>query len=188
MFDFVELKTIFVIFHLVGVVLGMGAALMTDIMFIKGAKNKILNAEEISFISLGSRTVWVGLFLIIFSGVTLFSLNPDGYLNSSKFLTKMLVAAVLTINGAIFHFKHLPFLRAQVDKDLTISGEFRKKSIGLFISGAVSSTSWFAALILGMLRKVPYEFKIIASVYFLILLGAILAAFLARRMFLKNNI
>lgn len=186
MFDFIELKTIFIIFHLLGVVLGMGAAFMTDLMFVRSAKDKVIDTKELSFISLGSKTVWVGLFVIIISGAMLFYLDAERYLNSSKFLTKMVVVLVLTINGLFFHFKHLPFLRSQVDKNLGLSDKFIGKSKGLFVSGGISSASWVTALILGVFRGIPYSFQTLTSVYVIILVFAMLGAFVARHMFLAK--
>jgi hypothetical protein len=185
MLEFIDLKIIFTIFHLLGVVIGMGAAFMTDIMFMYSTRDKVLDAKEISFISLGSRTVWIGLIIIILSGAILFALEPTQYLNSSKFLAKMTVVLVLTINGALFHFKHLPFLRTQVDQDLSLSAIFKNKSLGLFVSGAVSSVSWLSALMLGVFRGVPYNYFTIISVYLMILLVGVLSSFFVRKRFIK---
>jgi len=184
--DFIELRTILTIFHLLGVVIGMGAAFMTDMMFIKSTKDKIINEKEISFIALGSRMVWIGLFLIIISGISLFALSPEEYLNSSKFLAKMVIVAILTINGIFFHFKHLPFLRKNLNQDLTKSENFRNNSMTLFISGGISSISWLSALTLGIFRSIPYGLETILGVYFIILFGAILFSLIFRKIFLRQ--
>jgi len=185
--EFINLENIFTVLHLIGVILGMGAAFMTDIMFINSTKDKVLTNGEISFIALGSRTVWMGLFLIIISGLVLFFLEPAKYLESSKFLSKMTVVGVLTINGLFFHFKHLPFLKSQVDVNLTKSQEFISNSKWLFISGAISTTSWLAALVLGSLRRIPFELDTILICYTVLLLVAIPFSLVFRKIFLKTS-
>lgn len=187
MLDFLELKSVFVIVHLLGMVLGMGAAVMTDIMFMKSSRDKLLDEKEVSFINLGSRTVWIGLLVIIISGASLFALNPERYLESDKFLAKMAVVAVLAVNGGFFHFKHLPFLRTQIGQTLNLSAAFKQKSYGLFISGAVSSVSWISALMLGSLRNLPYSFSAIMSAYIGVLIIGILSSLLVRKFFLNES-
>lgn len=188
MFSFIEIKTIFLIVHLFGVVFGMGAAFITDIMFMKSVKDKVLSPEELSFISLGSKVVWAGLSIIILSGIGLFYLDSEYYLNSSKFLTKMVIVLILTINGIFFHFKHLPLLSKQTYKKLTESEEFVRKSSFLFVSGAISTVSWISTLILGVFRSIPYGFGTIISVYFVMLFVGIVGALIIRRFFLSNII
>lgn len=188
MFDFVNIKTIFLIAHLFGVVFGMGAAFMTDIMFLKSVKDKILSPEELSFLSLGSKVVWAGLSIIILSGIGLFYLDPENYLNSSKFLTKMFIVLVLTINGIFFHFKHLPLLYRQALKKLPESEEFLRKSSFLFVSGAISSISWISTLILGVFRGIPYEFGVLVSVYLVVILFGVVGALILLRVFLSDTL
>lgn len=187
MFDFIDLRTSFVIFHLFAVILGAGSAFMTDVIFMYSAKDKVLDKKEFQFVSLGSKMVWFGILLIILSGALLFILAPERLIESTKFQAKMTIIAILIINGIVFHKIHLPFLKTQIDKKLTTSKEFIKRSKGLFVSGAISTTSWLSALLLGVLWGIPYPYWIIMSVYLLLVLIAVLFSFLARIMFLKIN-
>lgn len=183
-----DLKTIFVIIHLLGTAAGAGGAFVTDLMFTYSTKDKILDEKEINFISLGSRAVWIGIFIIVLSGIALFALNPERYLASAKFQAKMTIVAILLVNGVIFHKKHLPLLRSQIGKNLLASEEFVKKSAGLYLSGAISITSWISAFALGALHSLPYSYFTIIAVYLLILAIAAISSQFARKMFLRSSL
>lgn len=173
---FIEPKTIFVIAHLFGVAIGMGGAFMSDAIFFSSIKDRVFTEGEIRFIKLGSRMVWLGVVILILSGIVLVSFNPELYLNSSKFLTKLVVVGVIIANGLYFHHAHIPLIERHQDLHYGTSHEFRNKKVLLAISGAVSLTSWSWALILGAFRGVPYSFETIMIVYLSTLLLAILVA------------
>lgn len=166
------MKSLFTILHLSGVVIGMGAAFMTDVMFRRAFKNNTLVGTGLSYVKLGSKVVWIGLLVIILSGLLLFSLDPERYLNSSKFLAKMTIVAILLANGLVFHFYHLR--------------NIRKNRVSLYVTGAISSVSWLSALILGSLRSVPFTYIQIMSVYGIVLMIAIVAALFSRIIFFRK--
>lgn len=184
MFDFVDAKTVFIIFHLLGAVVGMGGAFVSDAMFLKSSKDKVFTREEVSFMNLGGTMVWIGLAIIVISGGLLFSLNPEGYLASSKFISKMTIVGIIILNGIVVHAVHLPVMKRAIDTDLMgIDSEYRKKSFWLYVSGAVSVTSWLWTLVLGVFRGIPYSVGVILAVYFATLLVALLFAMLQRKSF-----
>jgi len=186
MFDFLDIKTIFVIFHLFGVILGAGAAFMTDSMFMYSTKDKKLSRQEVNFISLGSKMVWIGIFVIIISGTALFFLDPERLIASTKFQAKLTIVSILLINGIIFHKYHLPFLRRLLSVDLLNSKEFLGRSNFLFISGAISVVSWLVVLALGAISSIPYPYWMIMMVYFIVLAVAITFSFVVKKVFFKK--
>src|SRR3989338_4218171 len=99
MFGFLELKTILLIVHIFGAIVGAGGAFTSDWIFLSSIKDSTINETEIRFIELGSRMVWIGLIILIISGLALFSLAPEQYLASGKFLAKMSIVGILTLNG-----------------------------------------------------------------------------------------
>jgi len=185
--EYIDLKTLYTIIHLFGVVIGAGSAFMSDAMYIHATRDRVINTHEFHFLKLGSRMVWIGIFIIVVSGILLFSLNPAGYLASSKFLVKMAIVAVIIVNGFFFHFAHTPVLGRTVGDMLHVSEEFRKKSRYIYIGGAISIVSWSAAIVLGSLRGIPYTFWQGIGIYATILVIAIFVAELSRRHFLKKN-
>lgn len=173
-----ELKLIFTILHLFGVALGAGGAYMSDVMFFSSAKDDRISKTEFRFLTIGSRMVWIGLALLVLSGLGLFFLNVEGYLASSKFLAKMTIVFIVFINGLIFHFSHLDRIKRHAGAHLPSSDEFMRKRPVLLASGAVSFVSWTFALILGAMHNVPFSYFEIMTGYLVVVLIAVLSAFI----------
>ena len=156
--DWIDAKTIYTIIHVFGAVLGAGGAYLSDAMFFTSVKDKVISKTELHFLKIGSIFVWVGLGMLFISGLLLFSTNPAGYLESSKFMIKMLIVLIIFLNGLVFHMTHLPRIRRHAGQHYPSSDEFTRKSKLLIASGVVSMTSWTFALILGGLRTIPIDF------------------------------
>lgn len=174
------------VIHLVGVAIGLGGALFSDCLFFLSVKNGVLSAPEVRLLHRGGTFVTVGLLVLVFSGVALFFQDPVRYMESSKFLSKMAIVAVISLNGAVFHAVHLKTLRRLVGVKLRDSRIFKKASIGLFASGAVSVVSWLSALVLGSLRTLSYSVLEIMYVYVVLLTLSVIAAFFMRSRFLRG--
>lgn len=174
---FIDFKTLYLILHLFGIALGAGAAFFSDIMFFSAMKDMKFSSTEIRFLKLGSRTVWIGLGLLVISGILLFTTDPAKYAHSSKFLAKMTIVAVIIANGYVFHRIHIPRIMRHAREELPSSDEFKRKSISMFASGAVSVTSWVSAVILGAFKKIPYEYSEIMMAYLLVLSIAVFVSF-----------
>lgn len=174
--EFLDTKTIWTIVHLIGVAAGAGGAYISDVMFFSAVKDEKIDKTEMRFLKIASSFVWVGLAILIISGLGLFLTDPAYYMESSKFLAKMSVVAILTINGLVFHFSHLPILGRHVDCHFPSSKEFMSCQPFLLTSGAISIVSWTFALIFGALRSVPYTYWQIMIFYGIILLIAEIVA------------
>ena len=165
MFEFIDTKTLLVVLHLIGVAIGAGGAYMSDAMFTMSVRDEKISRTEFRFLKLGSEMVWIGLVLLIFSGLGLFMQDPGFYLNSTKFLAKMSIVFLLTLNGVIFHIFHIPRIHRHRDEHFPSSDEFERKKGLMLTSGAISITSWTFALILGALSTVPYPYISIMLFY-----------------------
>jgi len=158
--------------HIIGAVLGAGGAVASDLLFLKSLKDKRIDKIELSFLRMMSVLVWVGLGLLIASGVALFVSDPTGYLASDKFLAKMTIVILIAINGLVFHFLHIPFLKKKTNVKLFASLPKGEGAV-LILSGVVSAVSWFSALVLGTLRGLPYSYETIMAIYVtLLMIGA----------------
>ena len=162
---FIELKDLFLIIHLFGVVVGMGGAFVSGQMFFSSVQDRRISDTELRFLELGAKMVWIGLSVLVISGAVLFSLDTDKYLDSSKFLAKITIVAILTVNGFLFHVSHLPRIARHTGEHLPSSDEFMRRKHFLLFNGAVSISSWSSALILGALKTVPYAYWQIMLVY-----------------------
>lgn len=183
--EWIDIKTIYIIIHLFGVAIGAGGSFMSDVLFISTTKDRVLNKTELGILKLGSLFVWIGLFLLIVSGALLFSLNPEAYMQSDKFILKMIIVLIIAINGIIFHVVHTPRLVMLEGKRLSMSSRFKKFSKGMYCSGAISVVSWISALVLGSLRSIPVNVVIGFSIYLFIVLIAIIGAEFERRKYLN---
>lgn len=178
MIFFVQIKTFSIILHVLSVVVGMGGALIADLLFSFYSKNKRLNSTEIKTLHLLSKIVWISLFFITISGLFIFLSNPEKYMASSKFLTKMTIIGFITINGII--------LDKIVWSHVILRNFFTSKSESLmrkvaFTCGAVSVTSWILACVLGSISKVPLSYPFMMSIYGIILLGAVSVSLIIER-------
>lgn len=183
LFGFLTIRSLVLIFHLIGIGVGFGGAIASDFVFTSAIRDWKINATEYKILKILSRMVWIGISLLIASGLMLVWLNPELYLESPKFWAKMTVVAILFVNGVVFHVKHIPIIGRCLDTDLRTNRLFIKSSRTLFISGAISMVSWFSALVLGALRGVPYTYGFIIGIYLLVLGFAIaVAVMLARKL------
>lgn len=172
MLSFIDTRTLYTIFHLIGVALGSGAAVATDAIFLTSLRDGTISKSELRFVRLGSVLVWGGLVLIVVSGLLLYSLDPARLAVSSKYQAKIVIVSVLALNGLLFHVVHLPWLERRTGKPLATLPGFARQSGWLTVSGVVSATSWLFALVLGSLQSVPYSAGRILSMYLaLVVLG-----------------
>lgn len=166
-------KEYILILHVLSVVFGMGGALITDFLFVYFALNKKLSFSEIKTVTLLSKIVTYALIAIIITGFCVFLTNPEKYINSAKFLTKMSVVFVLCVNGILLHtfvFSHL--------KDDGYLTKLKNKKIRRFsfAFGAVSLVSWLCAMSLGVLDKISITYTSAISIYFLIIILSIICS------------
>ncbi|MAZ41151.1 hypothetical protein CL654_03485 [bacterium] len=187
MFEWIDIKTLLTIAHLFGVALGVGGAFASDGIFLKSIKDQRITKTELGFIVFGSTMVWTGLFLLILSGLGLFLLDPTYYLASSKFLAKMTIVLILTINGIIFHISHIPRFLRHVDEFFHSSDEFMRKRWLILSSGALSLISWGFALVLGVFSSVPYSYITIMAFYIGVLVISILIALALKKRILPDH-
>ncbi|RJQ36530.1 hypothetical protein C4552_03355 [Candidatus Parcubacteria bacterium] len=169
--------------HVVGVVLGMGSAFVTDVLFPKFAKKGSFTKSDVVTIRTVSALVWAGVALIVITGGYMVAQDIEGHLASDKFLAKMTIVAVVVVNGAVFHFVHLPILERSAGRPFRQSAEFMRNRTYLAASGAISLVSWLAAFLLGSLRRGNYDYFNIIGWYAAILVIALLGSF-----FMKDRV
>lgn len=186
------LKTPLLIMHLVGFALGVGGATITDILFYRFLKDFKITKEEDSIFQVMSQVIWAGLFIAIISGLGLYLPNAEALNESVKFLVKVIVVAVVTINGAVLNlvvsprlvdmsFKNEDEMKNSVDVKKT--ARFRKIAFAL---GAISIVSWYSAAILGAIESVSISFGELLGIYIGILIIAIIGSQIAENLFYKK--
>lgn len=160
---------------------------MSDLIFLSSVRNKHISGTEKRFIKMGGRMVWAGLALLIISGLGITLLNPEAYLESPKFLAKMLIVFVILANGLVFHTVHIPLLSLYNQSDNFSSEIFLKKRRWILLSGSVSVVSWTVTIILGLLKDLPYNLSTILSVYILLVIISFLISLLLESKILPHR-
>ncbi len=182
--DFISLHTSYLILHLLGVAVGAGAAFTSDFIFLACIQDKKVSKDEFNILKSASNAVWIGLVLLVFSGLGLFFLNSHELLTSSKFLAKMTIVLVLLINGIVFGMRHLPAIKERIGKPF-----FGRRKVGkgeysfLFVSGVISVVSWVFVIVLGTFPILPFSYPVIIGSYLLSLIIASLVAYFEAKKF-----
>lgn len=181
---FMANKTSIAIFHVLGVSLGVGGAIITDLFFFRFLKDFKISEEEADTLKMLSNVIWTAIIMLIVTGVGLFWPESERLLESSKFLTKMIAVLVLVINGFMLNFLIAPRL-----VEISFDQEYDKEHKELrhlkhlaFFSGAISITSWLFIFVMGSLRSVALSFEVLLSIY----LGLIAIAYLGSRILEKK--
>lgn len=149
-----DIRNALIILHIIGTAIGVGAATVIDYLVFKFARDKRIDKDEFQIINTISNLVWIGLFLLLVSGLGFVVLHLYNFTyvrtiySTDKIWAKLCIVVILTLNGFFIHYRVLPTLKKHLGKALTTSS-FIKKSFLMFTPGAVSSVSWYSALVLG---------------------------------------
>jgi hypothetical protein len=169
------------IFHHLGLALGVGGAFVSDALFFSAISNRVITQQELLTLRLVSKLVVTGLAVLLLSGTFLFLQNTPYYLTNPRFLAKMTIVAIITGNGLLFHALHLPRLAKIADQPLSRLTRIPHAREFILVSGAFSSISWTSALILGLLINYPiFTYLQIIGLYALAVTGASVTILLLR--------
>ena len=170
-----EYKRVFVALHLIGMALGLGGATISDLFFFRFLKDLRISLEEANILHMFSQIIWVGLGIAIISGIGLYLPDMARLNESAKFMVKVIVVAVVTINGLFLNLKIAPLLvKISFGKKHTHQkGELHRERRLAYALGAVSMVSWYSAFTLGMFRSSPLDFLPLLGVYTLLLIVGI---------------
>jgi hypothetical protein len=148
----------------------------------------VISKSEYKFIVLGGRITLMGILLLIVSGVGIVWSDPR-YLIAEKFQAKMVAVVIVTINGVLLHRKAIPLIYTHLMRYLPLDAAFMKLSPWLFVSGAVSFTSWTYTVSLGAARGLKAPLVLLVCLYILALVVAIICSQMVRRLLLipKSN-
>ena len=175
----------FLLIHSVGFVLGLGGATITDILFFRFLKDRVISQHEAEVMDTLSQVIWIGLGLLILSGVALYLPEMARLNESSKFMVKALVVGIILINGVLLNLIVAPKIVSISfrGKDLDHKNEPRHLRKLAHVFGAISIVSWYTAFILGSFRSLPFNFQQIFGVYLAAVLIAVIGSLIHERRF-----
>ncbi len=172
---FGEYKSYAVMVHVVSATLGVVVALGADILFTFYGRDRRLSAREIRRLDATSKIIWALLAIIILSGLAIFLSDPLTYAASAKFLAKMTIVAIITLNGYVLWRLVQPSLK---NPGLLTSARARPVRRLAFACGAISLTSWLSAFSLALAKDTILTYSQLMSLYGVIILAAIIVALL----------
>ena|SRR3989344_514359 len=175
---FQDLKTPATVLHVISVITGMGAALMSDLLFSFFSKDKKLSRGEIATLSVLARVVLYSLVCIVLSGIFIFLTDVDKYIHSAKFLAKMSILAILLANGYFLNKYIWPHL---LNKNFFTFKKERGIRRLAFMCGAISVISWLSVCTLGILDDLNMRYISIISVYALVTVCGVAISFLVEK-------
>ncbi|MFW8594542.1 hypothetical protein [Cribrihabitans neustonicus] len=169
-------------FHFVGLAAGLGGATLLDLMLLRFAVLRQVTPDTAAFAVFASKVIGAGLKLLWLTGagfLILYALNEPAKLANPKVHAKLLIVAVLTLNGGVIHLVVLPFLQRQTGRSL-FEGTTPWLRCCFLASGAVSVVSWYMPVALGVFwqlnNSVPAVTILLA---YLSLIAVLLAVMLA---------
>lgn len=120
--------------HVIGTVLGVGGETFATIFYFKALQDGKVDLHESATLRTCFAVLHVGLIILVLSGFGFFvEMRFDGttkYMFSARLIAKMALVVILLVNAILMQTRKLPE----------------------WIGGAISITSWYAALILGVWR------------------------------------
>lgn len=130
-----SLYELLIIVHIIGTVLGVGAATFAEIYYARFNSDDILSDDERKTLATTFVVLRIGLFILVVSGFGfLLYMRLTEYvepLSSPTFWAKMTVVGVLVTNALLLQIRLIP----------------------LAVGAAVSLTGWYTALIFGVIGK-----------------------------------
>lgn len=141
--------------HFIGLALGLGAATVLDLMLLRVLARKRVSEADWSFIEFGAKVVNFGLIVLWITGIAFivqYAVFEPVKLGNEKIWAKLAIVSILTANGAFIHAVILPRLRAQIGRQL-FDGMSRFQKSAFIVSGAVSATSWYTPVALGVFSQ-----------------------------------
>ena len=154
----ISLQTSLVIFHIIGIVLGTGAATAADLLILRRTIFEPIEDSVVDTVEFLSKLVTIGLIFLWISGIGLalviWSKNP-AFVTNEKFWAKVVIVTVLTVNAFAIHAIILPKLRHLTGKRLFDRLSFREQAT-FILSASVSGVSWYLPLVLGPAREWSY--------------------------------
>lgn len=169
------------VFHIIGVAIGVGGATVSDVLFFRALKDKRISPDELGLLHTLGMMLWVGLIILIASGLGFVTLQyimsgTSSYIVSAWFQAKMTIIAILFTNAWVMHLYVFPFMKSHLGTTLTHKKVAPHFAL-LAVTGVVSITSWYSALVLGVTRGLDFPYGLIINLYLVILMFGVMVAY-----------
>jgi hypothetical protein len=159
--------------HFIGLALGLGAATLLDLMLLRFFVKGRISRENWHVVEFGAKMVSFGLFILWATGVAFilqYAFTDPVKLTNEKLWAKLVIVAVLTINGMFIHSVILPRLKARIGRPIFAGmGNFARTAF--VMAGAISATSWYAPVAIGAFSQLNFAVPatVLLSIYAVLL-------------------
>jgi GGDEF domain-containing protein len=154
------IRTVLIIMHLIGLVVGLGAATVADVLFMGCLLNNRMTEDQFASFKRVTDLVVVGLLILGASGfgfIAFYALTDPSLIANPKLWAKLGIVVVLSINGFFMHDFIMPLIGRNLNRPLfSVPAIIRNRWL-LFGCGAISMTSWYAALVLGVWKEINFK-------------------------------
>lgn len=136
-----DIHSILIIAHLIGVALGVGGATFGGIFYLKAMKDGKVDPMEGEWLSVIFMVLRVGLIIATLSGFGFFLeyrfTGQEERLLDPRLWAKMTIILALVSNALLIQMRKIP----------------------MWLGEALSITSWYGALVLGIMQSVNYAYS-----------------------------
>ena len=182
----IEVRTLLVGLHLLGLSFGLGGATMLDFWVLRWMRWGYLPDNVVRTFAFVGKVVSAGLALLWLSGLgflVLYALYDPAKLGNPKILAKLAIVAALTVNGVVVHRLVLPYVARACCLPL-FDGFHRRRRMLYVLSGALSGVSWYSAFALGLLHE--FNGRVAASALLALWLTLVLGSMVALDLLLSR--
>lgn len=135
-----DLHTFLIITHLIGVSLGVGGATFGGILYLKAMKDGKIDPMEGEWLSIIFMVLRIGLGIAVLSGFGFFIeyrfTGQEERLLDPRLWAKLTIILILVSNALLIQMRKMP----------------------MWFGEALSITSWYGALLLGIMRNADYSY------------------------------
>jgi len=186
--EYFTLQKIYEIIFLFSITFGAGGAFMNNILFLKALRDGKISKDESRMLNSLSGFYLFGFFLLIISGVGIFSLNSQELFDASYFGFLIFLAIIILIVTYLFRGVHLPYVQTRLGKALFEKTINERAHTSLFLSNIFLAVSWFSVILVIGLSNLKLDFwSLIVWYFILIALTSIIILIFERKIISKNE-
>lgn len=153
-----HVKPIIIFLHALAAAIAIGATITTDVLFFNFLKDFRISAKEKSVFEVISSILWMALAALIVTGILIFFTDTARYMASSKFITKMILVVIVTINGLVLNWFITPHMGDfSFDKEIDEQNHMTFIRRVSFASGGLSISTWLIIFLLGSVPSIPFS-------------------------------
>jgi len=136
---------VFLFIHLVGLILGFGSVLVTDLLGLLWVFDRVRFPHLVRISGRTEKFIWAGWSILVAAGIPLVYLKGT---IDNLMIIKLFFVVLIGINGIFLHRFHKKLERYREGDDVPNLTMFR-----LSLSLSISQLGWWGALVIGFLHR-----------------------------------